>query len=115
MAGSYLDQAALAGLNDFKSLVKASLLKRAVELKATADAAAVSAAAALVAAQLADTAAKKTAALYASIIIAPDDYATRMAHLIAETNTTIGAVAPVVPSEGDTQYATNTLLPTLIV
>jgi hypothetical protein len=97
MAGTYQDQAYLASLNDFITLVKVALLKRAVELD--------------------DGSTKQTVGtlnLISSIMSDPDSYAKRMGWLIAATNATVGAAAPAVPSASDVQYCVNTLLPKLV-
>jgi hypothetical protein len=97
MAGTYADMAQLAVLNDFINLCRVSLLKRAVELDDGTD--------------------KLSAGmlnLIGSIMSDAENYAKRMAWLIAAGNATIAAAAPAVPSEGDTQYAVNTFLPKLV-
>ena len=96
MAGAASDIAQLASLNDFIVQVRVALVKRAVEIDADTD--------------------RQSVAMLnsvSSIMSNSEDMAKRMAWLIAAGNPTIAAAAPAVPSEGDTQYAVNTLLPKL--
>ena len=97
MAGTAADIATLASLNDFIARVRVALIKRAVEIDAGSD--------------------RQSAATLngvASIMSNSEDIAKRMAWLVAAGNPTIAAAAPSVPSEGDTQYAVNTMLPKLV-
>ena len=97
MPGTYADMAALAVNTSFQSLVKVALLKRCAELDAATD--------------------KLTVGqinLYKQGIFAPEQMTPVLSWIIASTNATIGAAAPAVPSESDTQYAVNTTLPLLV-
>jgi len=97
MAGTAADIATLASLNDFIARVRVALIKRAVEIDAGSD--------------------RQSAAMLngvAGIMGNSEDIAKRMAWLVAAGNPTIAAAAPAVPSEGDTQYAVNTMLPKLV-
>lgn len=97
MAGTYSEQAQLALTNDFISLVKVSLIKRALELNAE---------------DVKHTVNEIN--LYKDIISNADGYASRVAWLVACGNPTIGAAAPVVPNSNDTQYAVNQVIPLLV-
>ena len=97
MAGTASDISTLASLNDFIQQVRVALVQRAVEIDADTD--------------------RQSAAMLnmvASIMSSSEDIAKRLAWLIAAGNPTIAAAAPAVPSESDTQYAVNTMLPKLV-
>jgi hypothetical protein len=97
MAGAASDIATLASLNEFIVKVRVALVKRAVEIDAGSDRQSAS-----------------TLNTVAGIMSDSEDIAKRMAWLVAAGNPTIAAAAPAVPSEGDTQYAVNTMLPKLV-
>ena len=97
MAGTAADIAVLATLNEFIVQCRVALVKRAVEIDAGSD--------------------RQSAQMLngvAGIMSNSEDISKRMAWLIAAGNPTISAAAPAVPSEGDTQYAVNTMLPKLV-
>ena len=97
MAGTASDVAYLASLNTFIAQVRVALIKRAVEIDAGSD--------------------RQTTSMLngvAGIMSNSEDIAKRMAWLIAAGNPTIAAAAPAEPSEGDTQFAVNTMLPKLV-
>ena len=97
MAGTYAEQTTLAQDSQFINLCRAALIKRAFELDDGTD--------------------KQTLGtlnLVNGVMSDSAGYAQRMAWLVACGNPTIGAAAPVLPSQGDVQYAVNTYLPKLV-
>ena len=97
MVGTAADITALASSNDFIAQCRVALVKRAVEIDAGTD--------------------RQSAVTLngvANIMANSEDVARRMAWLVAAGNPTIAAAAPAVPSESDTQYVVNTLLPKLL-
>lgn len=93
MAGTYAEQATLASDNAFVALCRVSLLKRAKEMT--------------------DDTTKQTVEeinFYYNLLINPDNYATRLAWLIATNHPTISAAAPVLPSDAVAQAAVNATL-----
>lgn len=97
MPGTAADITTLANSNDFIAQCRVALVKRAVEIDAGTD-----------------RQSATTLNGVASIMSNSEDIAKRMAWLVAAGNATIAAAAPAVPSEGDTQFAVNTLLPKLL-
>ena len=93
MAGTFADQATLAGDNAFINKCRAALLFRSVELMTSTTA------------QTFTTLAKMQA-----IFQNAGADASNMAWRVAAGNATIAAAAPAVPSDSDTQFAVNTFL-----
>jgi hypothetical protein len=96
MAGTYADQATLAVSSTFISQCKVALIHRAVELNDGSDRLSIG-----------------MLNLIRNVLSDSETYAGRVAWLVAAGNPTIAAAAPAVPSEGDTQFAVNTILPVL--
>jgi hypothetical protein len=97
MAGAASDITYLATVNEFINQCRVALIKRAVEIDAGTDRQSVG---------MLNT--------ISGILSDSESYAKRMAWLVAAGNPTIAAAAPAVPSEGDTQYAVNTMLPKFV-
>jgi hypothetical protein len=93
MAGTFTDKATLATDNAFINKCRAAMLFRAVELISSATA-------------------QKYGDLskMASILQNAGAEAPLMAWRVAAGNPTIGAAAPAVPNDSDTQFAVNTFL-----
>ena len=96
MAGTLTDKATLATDNAFINKVRVAMIFRANELLASTSA---------------QNAGTRVALVNADTIFrnAGSD-APSMAWRVSAGNATIGAAAPVVPSDSDTQFAVNTLL-----
>lgn len=97
MAGTFADQATLASDNAFIAKVRAALIFRATELSAS---------------ETAQTWAVLDQAR--NILNNAGSDAEHIAALISSGNPTIAAAAPAVPSDGDTQYAVNVTLTSLL-
>jgi hypothetical protein len=97
MAGTFADQATLAADNSFIAKVRCAMIYRANELFTS-----VSAQDYRVTVQARD------------ILMSAAGNASSVAALVASGNATIAAAAPAVPNDGDTQYAVNTVLTTLL-
>lgn len=93
MAGTFTDKATLANDNAFINKCRTAMLFRANELTVSSTA------------QTYATLSKMNAILQSAGDVAP-----KMAWLVATGNATIGAAAPAVPSDSDTQFAVNTML-----
>lgn len=96
MAGTLLDQATLAGTNDFVQKCKGELIKKALYLDLGQSGA--------------STAERNLAT---AILNEPDGYATRIAVMIAFGNATVAANAPAVPPDADMAYVVNEAWPHL--
>ena len=93
MAGTFADKALLANELAFIAKCRAAMIARAVELT--------------------DSATAQTLPVLQKmngIIQSAGSDATNMAWRVACGNSTIGAAAPTVPSDSDTQFAVNTFL-----
>lgn len=97
MAGTYSEQITLANDNTFIGKVRVALIFRANQLYTSATA------------QTYRTLAQANTILGNAGADAP-----KYAFLVATANPTIAAAAPAVPSDGDTQYAVNTILSSLL-
>lgn len=97
MAGTFSDQATLAADNAFIAKVRCALIFRANELYNSATAQSY-----------------RTLAQARAILDSAGADAQKYAFLVASGNPTIAAAAPAVPSDGDTQYAVNTFLTSLL-
>lgn len=93
MAGTFTDKATLANDNAFINKCRAAMLFRAVELTNSATAQSFA-----------------TLQKMATILQNAGSGAANMAWLVAAGNSTIGAAAPAVPIDSDTQFAVNTFL-----
>lgn len=100
MAGTFVDQAALAVNLDFVSKCRAAMIFRATQITTSS---------------AAQTTATRQMLNQASTILqnAGAD-AQNMAWRVATGNSTISAAAPTVPTDSDTQFAVNTILTTLL-
>ena len=97
MAGTFADQATLVSDNAFIAKIRCALIYRANELYNSA------------------TAQSYRALVQArSILDNAGADAQKYAFLVASGNPTIDSSAPAVPSDGDTQYAVNTFLTSLL-
>jgi hypothetical protein len=97
MAGTFADQATLANDNAFIAKVKCAMIFRATELSNSATAQTY-----------------QTLAQCREILLSAGSTADTIAALVATGNATIASAAPTVPSDGDTQYAVNTVLTALL-
>lgn len=97
MAGTFAEQAQLATDNTFIAKVKVAMIFRATELFNS---------------QSAQTLATLQQAK--GILSNAGGQAGDIAALVAAGNPTIAAAAPAVPNDGDTQYAVNTVLASLL-
>ena len=97
MAGTFADQAALAADDVFVAQVKVAMIFRATELYGSATA-------------------QTFQALEQSrrILRNAGSESDKIAALVATGNATIAAASPAVPSDGDTQFAVNTVLTDLL-
>lgn len=97
MAGTFAEQAELASSNAFVAKVKVAMIFRATELFNSQ------------AAQTISTLQQAKGILSNAGAQAPD-----IAALVATGNPTIAAAAPAIPNDGDTQYAVNVVLASLL-
>lgn len=97
MAGTFADQATLAADNAFIAKVRCAMIFRANEL-------------------FNSTSAQTLSTLQQSkgILSNAGAQAGEIAALVATGNSTIAAASPAVPSDGDTQFAVNTVLASLL-
>ena len=96
MPGTFAEKATLATDNAFINKCRVALMFRATELLAST------------AAQNAST--LKTLTVADGILRSAGSDAASMAWRVAAGNATIGAAAPAVPNDSDTQFAVNTFL-----
>jgi hypothetical protein len=97
MAGTFADQATLAADNAFIAKVRAAMIYRATELYNS---------------QTAQT--WRVLQQARGILDNAAFDAPKITALVASGNATIAAAAPAVPNDGDTQYAVNTVLTSLL-
>jgi uncharacterized membrane protein YadS len=93
MPGTFADKATLASDNAFINKCRAAMIFRANELMTSATAQTVT-----------------TLDKMQGIMASAGSGADRMAWIVACGNSAIGAAAPAVPSDSDTQFAVNTFL-----
>ncbi len=93
MAGTFAEKATLATDNAFINKCRVAMIFRAAELINSSTAQSV-----------------QTLDRMISIFSGAGNDAANMAWRVAAGNATIGAAAPAVPSDGDTQFAVNTFL-----
>lgn len=97
MAGTFADQATLASDNAFIAKVRCALIFRANELYNSTSAQSY-----------------RALAQARAILDNAGADAQKYALLVASGNATVAAAAPAVPSDGDTQYAVNVFLTSLL-
>ncbi len=97
MAGTFSDQATLASDNAFIAKIRCAMIYRANELYNSTTAQSY-----------------RTLSQCRTILDNAGSDAGKFAFLVASGNPTIAAAAPAVPSDGDTQYAVNTFLTSLL-
>ncbi len=97
MAGTFAEQAQLAADNAFIAKVRAAMIFRANELFNSTSA------------QTLSVLQQSKGILSNAGAQAPD-----VAALVATGNATVAAAAPAIPSDGDTQYAVNTVLTNML-
>lgn len=93
MAGTFAEQAQLAGNAEMIAACRVAIIKRAIEIDADSTRETIA-----------------TLSLVRNILSNSEDFAKRMAWLCAAGNPTIAAAAPAVPSEGDLQFTVNAML-----